>query len=89
MNEDINKLSPFISQEVIVANQFLSYEQESAENTGRFKSLNDTQNGFEISCNSLNVKEVIALAEFKADNPGELCFNVGDRIQLIKNDDPS
>ena len=44
MNEDINKLSPFISQEVIVANQFLSYEQESAENTGRFKSLNDTLN---------------------------------------------
>ena len=89
INEDLDHLSPYISQETIITNQFLIHEQDVLENTGRFKSLGDTQNSFGVSNNSIIVKEVIALADFKAKYYGELAFKVGDRIQLIKTDDPN
>lgn len=85
-NEKVETLAPFISQDTIISSQFLICE-EGLQYTGRFRSLRDTQNSFEMSANSNVLKEVIALENFSSIHYGELSFKAGDRIQLVKKDD--
>ena len=87
-NENLEKLSPFIGQDLMISSQFFISE-EGFQNTGRFKSLADTQNSFGITKNGTVVKEVIAMADYDPDFYGELSFKAGDRMQLVKTDDPN
>jgi hypothetical protein len=87
-NANLECMVPFIGYEKVSRNQFLVCTEEELQKTGRFKSLRETQTSFGVkqSCNDL--KEVIALADFNPSYYGELSFRLGDRIQLIKTDDP-
>lgn len=88
-NIQIKSLSPFLGLDSIKKHSFLITDPEMCQNTGRFKSLSDTQHSFAPNNNqAISLKEVIALSDFHANHHGELSFHVGDRIQLIKTDDP-
>lgn len=86
-NEDLEILVPFINHDVIIGNQFLICCNDAFENTGKFKSLTETQNSFGGFVESNGVKEVIAMANFEPNYYGELGFKTGDRIQLVKIDE--
>ena len=88
-NLQLKSLSPFLGLDTIKKYSFIQTELEMCQNTGRFKSLSDTQHSFASNFNqAVSLKEVIALSDFHANHHGELSFHGGDRIQLIKTDDP-
>jgi SH3 domain len=86
-NQNLEPLVPFIGNQIIINNRF-NIEQNDMQNTGRFRSLGDTQSSFGAPVSGVAVKEVIALADYQPYYYGELPFRLGDRIQLIKTDDP-
>ncbi|OMJ80813.1 hypothetical protein SteCoe_18869 [Stentor coeruleus] len=86
-NENLEILVPFISHDAIIDNQFHICCNDALENTGKFKSLAETQNSFGNCVESNGVKEVIAMANFEPNYYGELGFKTGDRIQLVKTDE--
>lgn len=67
--------------------KFVGIEKEKMQLTGKFKSLEETQGDWKADDDKKIIKEVVAMCEFAPTDYGQLGFNPGDRIQILKIDD--
>lgn len=67
--------------------KFVGIDKEKMLMTGKFKSLEETQGDWKAVEEKKVIKEVVALSKFEPTDYGQLSFNQGDRIQILKTDD--
>jgi hypothetical protein len=87
-DQELKLLVPLFGLEILKTHSFSNIDCETGENTGRFRSLSETQHSFTTPNHAGQPGEVIAMSEYEAKHHGELSFKLGDRIQVIKTDDP-
>ena len=83
-DDDLKIFAPFLNSDLIKS---FTLSEHDGENTGRFRSLSDSDHSFSKCSVKLIPGEVIAMADYQSSHHGELSFKLGDRIQLIKTDD--
>ena len=88
-NKSLGILTPILGEQTVLSTEFVVCESDALQYTGRFRSLGDTQNSFGGGSMNVAPKEVIALDTYQSAHYGELSFKAGDRIVLVKTDDPN